>query len=177
MSLGVGSLPEELFGVCYRSDCASVRRLRREVLEEVLNSGSPDLVGASAEALRRRGYAEDPEGVRAAVVEEYARVLELDIPPREDVFELLGGRRGWTFEDLLYLGDDPVADRLHEAMMAIYMGYVDGDDVEKLGAAELAVCATLALLQRGRMSKAEAAGAIGRIADWVLGYEGPAGPQ
>ena len=177
MSLGAGALPEELFGVCYRSDCASVRRLRREVLEEVLNLGSPDLVGASAEALRRRGYAEDPEGVRAAVIKEYARVLELDIPPREDVFELLGGRRGWTFEDLLYLGDDPVADRLHEAMMAIYMGYVDGDDVEKLGAAELAVCATLALLQRGRMSKAEAAGAIGRIADWVLGYEGPAGPQ
>jgi hypothetical protein len=168
VSLGAGSLPEELFGVCRRVDCAAVRRLRREALEEVVGSNSSDLVEASAEALRRRGYAEDAEKVRAAVVEEYAGVLSLDVQPREDVLLLLGGRRGWTFEDLLYLGGDPVAHRLHEAMVALFMEYVDGGGVERLGAAEFAVYAVLALLQRGRVGRAEAAEAIGRIADWVL---------
>jgi len=150
-----------------------VRRLRREALEEVVTSSSSDLVEASAEALRRRGYVEDAEKVRAAVVKEYARVLSLDVPPREDVLLLLGGQRGWTFEDLLYLGDDPVAHKLHEAMMAFHMEYVDGGNVEELGAAEFAVYVILTLLQRGRVGRAEAAEAIGRITDWVLGYEGP----
>ncbi len=169
MSLGAGSLPEEVFGVCYRSDCAAVRRLRRGALEEVVTSN--DLLKSSAEALKRCGCAEDAEGVRTAVVKEYARVLGLDIPPREDVLLLLGGRRGWTFEDLLIYGNDPVAHKLHEAMMAFYMEYVDGGDVEKLGAAEFAVYAALALLQRGRIGRAEAAEAVGRITDWVLGYD------
>jgi len=168
VSLGAGSLPEELFGVCRREDCATVRRLRREALEEVVGSSSSDLVEASAEALRRRGYAEDAEKVRAAVVKEYARVFSLDVPPREDVLLLLGGRRGWTFEDLLIYGGDPVAHKLHEAMVALYMEYVEGGGVERLGAAEFAVYAALALLQRGRVGRSEAAEAIGRIADWVL---------
>ncbi len=99
------------------------------------------------------------------MVKEYARVLGLDIPPREDVLILLGGRRGWTFEDLLIYGNDPVAHKLHEAIMAFYMEYVDGGDVEKLGAAEFAVYAALALLQRGRVGRAEAAEAVGRITD------------
>ncbi len=171
MSLGAGSLPEEVFNVCYRIDCAAVRRLRREALEEVVNSNSSDLVESSAEALRRRRCAEDTEGVRAAVVEEYARVLSLDIPPREDVLLLLGGRRGWTFEDLLIYGRDPVAHKLHEAMIAFHMEYVDGGDVERLGTAEFAVYAALALLQRGRIGRAEAAEAVSRITDWVLGYD------
>ncbi len=171
MSLGAGSLPEEVFGVCYRSDCVAVRRLRREALEEAVASNASDLVKSSAEALRRRGYAEDAEGVRAAVVKEYARVLNLDVPPREDVLQLLGGQRGWTFEDLLIYGNDPVAHKLHEAMMAFYMEYVDGGDVEKLGAAEFAVYAALVLLQRRRIGRAEAAEAVSRITDWVLGYD------
>ena len=173
MSLGAGSLPEELFGICYRGDCATVRRLRREALEEVASSNSSDLVEASAEALRRRECAEDSEKVRAAVVKEYARVLSLDVPPREDVLLLLGGRRGWTFEDLLIYGGDPVAHKLHEAMMAFYMEYVDGGNVEELGAAEFAVYVVLTLLQRDRIDRAKAAEAIGRITDWVLGYEDP----
>jgi hypothetical protein len=173
VALGAGSLPEELFNVCYRVDCITVRKLRREALEEVVGSNYSDLVKSSAEALRRRGCAEDAERVRAAVVKEYARVLDLDIPPREDVFQLLGGRRGWTFEDLLVYGRDPVVHKLHEAMMAFHMEYVEGGDVERLGAAEFAVYATLVLLQKGRMGGAEAAEVISRIADWVLGYEGP----
>ena len=171
MSLGAGSLPEELFGICRRRDCVVVRRLRREALEEVVGSSSSDLVEASAEALRRRGYAEDAEKARTAVVKEYARVLSLDVPPREDVLLLLGGQRGWTFEDLLYLGGDPVANKLHVAMMALYMEYVEGGDVEKLGTAEFAVYAALAFLQRGRINRAEAAEAISRIADYILGAE------
>jgi hypothetical protein len=164
-------LPEEVFGVCYRGDCATVRRLRREALEEVVSSNSSDLVESSAEALRRRGYGGDAEKVRAAVVKEYARVLSLDVPPREDVLLLLGGRRGWTFEDLLIYGGDPAANKLHEAMVALYMEYVEGGGVEKLGAAEFAVYAVLALLQRGRVGRAEAAEAISRIVDYVLGAE------
>jgi len=168
VSLGAGSLPEELFGICRRRDCVVVRRLRREALEEVVSSSSSDLVEASAEALRRRRYGEDAEKARTAVVKEYARVLGLDVPPREDVLLLLGGRRGWTFEDLLIYGGDQVAHRLHEAMMAFYMEYVEGGGVERLGAAEFAVYAALALLQRGRVGRAEAAEAISRIADWIL---------
>jgi hypothetical protein len=137
--------------------------LRREALEEV--AGFSNLVESSAEALKRRGCAEDAEGVRAAVVKEYARVLNLDIPPREDA--LLGGRRGCVFEDLLICGRDPVAGGLHVAVMAPYMEYVDGGGAEELGAAEFAVCAALAP-QRGRMGRAEAAEAISRIAGWVL---------
>jgi len=171
VSLGAGSLPEELFGICRRRDCVVVRRLRREALEEVVSSSSSDLVEASAEALRRRRYGEDAEKVRAAVVKEYARVLGLDVPPREDVLLLLGGRRGWTFEDLLIYGGDQVAHRLHEAMMAFYMEYVEGGGVEGLGAAEFAVYAALAFLQRGRVGRAEAAEAISRIADYILGAE------
>ncbi len=170
MSLGAGSLPEEVFGVCYRMDCTVVKKLRREALEEVVSSISSELLRSSAEALRRRRYAEGAEGVRAAVVKEYARVLSLDIPPREDVLLLLGGRRGWTFEDLLIYGNDPVADKLHEAMMAFYMEYVNGGDVEKLGAAEFAVYAALTLLQRGRIDRTEAAEAVSRIVSWVLGH-------
>jgi hypothetical protein len=167
VALGVGSLPEEVFGICYRRDCSAVRRLRRESLEEVASSPA-DLLETSAEALKRCDYAENAEEVRTAVVEEYARVLDLDIPPRRDVLELLGGRRGWTFEDLLYLGDDPVADSLHEAMVALYMQYVDSHDVERLGVADFAIYAAIELLQRGRIDKAKAAETIGRIADWVL---------
>jgi len=164
VALGAGSLPEELFRVCRRRDCAIVKQLRQEALEE---AASPS-VEASAEALRRRRYAEDAEEVRTAVVEEYARVLNLDIPLREDLLALLGGRPGWTFEDLLYMGEDPVADALHEAVVAFYMEYVDGRDVQELGAAEFAVYAALVHLQRGRAGRAETAEAISRIADSIL---------
>jgi len=58
-----------------------------------------------------------------------------------------------------------VADALHEAVMALYMEYVDGGDVERLGSAEFAVYTTLMRLQRNRMGRSEA---ISQIADRVL---------
>jgi hypothetical protein len=167
VALGAGSIPEELFNVCYRPDCLTIRKLRRVVLEEVVGSQA-DLLETSAEALKRRDYAEDVDKLREAVVKEYARVLNFEAPMRRDVFELLGGQRGRTFEDLLYMGNDPVADRLHETAMALYMEYVEGSDVEKLGAADFAVYAIIELLQRGRVDKAKAAETIGQITDWVL---------
>ena len=160
MSLWAGSLPEELFDVCLRRDCAAVRRLRREALKEVAASADSDTAF--------KAYVGDVEEIRAAVVEEYARVLSLDVPLREDVLLLLGGRPGWTYEDVLYKSGDPVADSLHMAMMALYMEYVDGGDVERLGSAEFAVYTTLMRLQRNRVGRAEAAEAISQITDRVL---------
>ena len=160
MSLWAGSLPEELFDVCLRRDCATVKKLRREALKEVAVSAASDVAFET--------YVGGVEEVRAAVVEEYARVLSLDVPLREDVLLLLGGRLGWTFEDVFYKSGDPVADSLHVAMMALYMEYVDGGDVERLGSAEFAVYTTLMRLQRNRTGRAEAAEAISQIADRVL---------
>jgi len=101
-------------------------------------------------------------------VGEYARVLMLDIPPREDVLMLLGGQPGWTFEDLLYLGDDPVADALHEAMMALYMEYVDGSDVQRLGVLDFAAYAVIKLYAQGRLTEGKAKEVLQRLADLVL---------
>jgi hypothetical protein len=170
VALGAGSLPEELFGVCYRMDCALVKMLRKRVLRYVARLGVPsassELVAAVDRAIKRIGYV--AEGVHDAVVEEYARVLQLDIPPREDVFKLLGGQPGWTFEDLLYLGDSPAADALHEAMVALYMQYVEGGDVEKLGAADFAAYAAVELLREGRMPVSKAKELLNQITNESL---------
>jgi len=170
VALGAGSLPEELFGVCYRMDCALVKMLRKRVLRYVISLGVPsassELIAAVDSAIKRIGYV--AEGVHDAVVEEYARVLQLDIPPREDVFKLLGGQPGWTFEDLLYLGDSPAADALHEAMVALYMRYVEGGDVEKLGVADLAAYATMEFFARGRLSRDATEETLKKIADLAL---------
>ena len=169
MSLGAGSLPEEMFNICYREDCAVLKMLRRRAVEHVARSGAlstlSELVVAVDRALRRIGYV--AKDVRTAVVEEYARVLQLDIAPREDVSRALGGREGWTFEDLLY-GDSPVADALHEALMALYMQYAEGDDVEKLGTADFAAYATMEFYVRGRLSRDAAEETLKKIADLAL---------
>jgi len=169
-TLGTGSLPEELFGVCYRMDCALVKMLRKRVLRYVARLGvsgtSSELMGAVDKAVKRIGYI--AEGVRDVVVGEYARVLRLDIPPREDVFALLGGQPGWTFEDMLYLGDSPAADALHETMVALYMRYVEGGDVEKLGTADFAAYAAVELLREMRISERKAKELLNQIADMVL---------
>ena len=172
MSLGAGALPEELFGVCLRGDCETVKALRQRALRYFLAlrgvaSAAPSkLADAADKAIRRVGYAAGD--VRDAVVGEYARVLMLDIPPREDVLMLLGGWPGWTFEDMLYLGDDPVADALHEAMVTLYMEYVDGSDVQRLGALDFAAYAVLAMLQRGRVARNRAAELLKWFADQAL---------
>ena len=170
VALGAGSLPEELFGVCYRMDCATVKMLRKRVLRYVISLGVPsassELIAAVDSAIKRIGYV--AEGVHDAVVEEYARVLQLDIPPREDVFKLLGGQPGWTFEDLLYLGDSPAADALHEAMVALYMRYVEGGGAEKLSAADFAAYAAIELLREGRIHERKAKELLNQITDLVL---------
>jgi hypothetical protein len=53
VALGAGSIPEELFNVCYRGNCTALRKLRREALEEV--AAALDILEASAEELKRRG--------------------------------------------------------------------------------------------------------------------------
>jgi len=167
MSLGAGSLPEEVFNICYREDCAVLKMLRRRAMKhvKVALSTHSELLTAVERAFRRIDYV--AKDVRASVVEEYARVLQLDVPPRMDVFRALGGREGWTFEDLLY-GDSPVADALHEALMALYMQYAEGGDVEKLGTADFAAYATMEFFARGRLSRDATEETLKKIADLAL---------
>jgi hypothetical protein len=166
-ALGVGAIPEELFSICYREDCSTVRTLRRRALRYV--KGIPPtifgLLTAVERAFRRIGYVAD---MCTAVVREYAEVLRLDIPPRADVLERLGGRRGWTFEELLYRGSNPVVDAMHEAVMALYMEYVENGDVERLGVADYAAYATIELYVQGRLPKDKAADVLRQVADLVL---------
>ena len=167
-ALGAGSLPEELFGVCYRMDCALVKMLRKRAVKHVKRALSTpsQLLAAADRAFRRIGYV--ARDVHTSVIGEYARVLQLDVPPRQDIFALFGGRPGWTFEDLLYLGDSPAADALHEAMVALYMRYVEGGDAEKLGAADFAAYAAVELLREGRMPESKAKELLNQITDMVL---------
>jgi hypothetical protein len=173
VALGAGALPEELFGVCLRGDCGTVKALRRRALRYFLAlrgvaSAAPSkLADAADRAIKKIGYAAGD--VCGAVAEEYARVLlDLDIPLGENLAALLGGRPNWTFEDLLYLGDDPVADALHEAMVALYMEYVDRTDVQRLGVLDFAAYAVLAALQRGRIARDRAAELLKWVADQAL---------
>jgi hypothetical protein len=144
-----------------------VKMLRKRALRYVTGFGvSSEWINAVDKALKRIGYV--TEGVDNAVVEEYARVLQLDIPPRDDVLTLLGGWPGWTFEDLLYNKNSPVADSLHEAMMALYMSYVEGGDVDKLGTADFAAYAAIELLKGGWLSENKAKEILKRVTDLVL---------
>jgi len=102
------------------------------------------------------------------VAREYVEVLRLDKPPRPDVFRAFGGREGWTFEDLLYKGDSPVTDALHETAMALYIEYAEGADVERLGVADFAAYAATELYVQGRLSRDAAWDALRRITDFVL---------
>jgi len=167
MSLGAGSLPEELFGICLREDCAVLKMLRRRALRRVAGALSTpsELVAVVDRTLRRIGYVRD---VRTSVIEEYARVLQLDTPPRDDVLRALGGTPSQTFEDLLYEGGSPVADALHEAVVALYMQYVDGGDVERLGVADFAAYAATEFFAQSRLSESRAKEILQRLTDMVL---------
>ncbi len=169
MALGAGSIPEEVFGICRRRDCETVKMLRRRALRGVLKLGalaSPsELLIAAEGTIRRIGYAAD---VRSAVVEEYAELISLGVHLNEYAAALLGGRPGRALEELIYSFRDPLVDALHIAATALYMEYADGGDVEKLGAAEFAAYAVLVMLQRGRIFRNRAAKLIGLITDQVL---------
>jgi hypothetical protein len=168
MTLGAGSLPEELFGVCYRKDCSVVKILRRRALKDltrgVVSAAPAALVAAADETTRRIGYVAAEE-IRDTVIREYARVLSLDLPLTEDMADLLGGRPGWTFEELLYRSKNPVVYALHEAMVALYMEYVDGSDLQRLGILDFSAYAVLELLRRGRMARERAAELLSWVAD------------
>jgi hypothetical protein len=169
-ALGAGSLPEELFDICYRGDCSTAKALRRRALSRITERGLPptssELLAAVERAFRRIGYV--AKDVHNAVVREYAEVLRLDIPPRADVLRALGGREGWTFEELLYKSNSPVADALHEIIMALYMEYVDGGDVERLGIADYATYTIIELYTQGRLPKDKTADVLKQVADLVL---------
>ena len=167
MNLGAGSLAEEVFGVCRREDCAVLKMLRRRAVKHVKGAlpTHSELLTAVERAFRSIGYV--ARDVRTSVIEEYARVLQLDVAPRWDVFRVVGGREGWTFEDLLY-GDSPVADALHEALMALYMQYAEGGDVEKLGTADFAAYATMEFFVRGQLSRDAAEETLKKITDLAL---------
>ncbi len=169
MALGAGSIPEEVFGMCRRRDCETVKMLRHRALKDVLKLGalaSPsELLTAVERAVRRIGYAAD---VRSAVVEEYAELISLDVPLNKYAAALLGGRPGMTLEELVYSSRDPLVDALHIAAAALYMEYADGGDVERLDTAEFATYTVLTMLQRGQILRSRAAKLISLITDQVL---------
>jgi len=170
MALGAGSLPEEPLGVCRRGDCPVVKMLRKRALRGFLALGEPApsaLVAAADEAIKKIGYAA-AEDVRGVVVKEYAGLLSLDIPLGGDAASLLGGEPGWALEELLYRSDDPVVNALHMAAMALYMEYVGGSDLQRLGTLDFAAYALLELLRRGRAAREHVAKLLSWIADQAL---------
>jgi hypothetical protein len=53
-------------------------------------------------------------------------------------------------------------------MMALYMGYVEGGDVEKLGTADYAAYAAVELLKEGWLPEDKAKEILKRVTDLVL---------
>jgi hypothetical protein len=173
MALGAGSLPEEVFGVCIRSDCPTVRMLRKRALKnfmglKVASAELSKFIDATNKVVKRIGYVPVYEAVRDVVVKEYAKVLELDIPPSEDSVSLVGGQPGQTLEELIYRSDDPLVDALHEALVMLYMEYVDRADWRQLDVLDFAAYAALELLRRGRMVRGKATELLKQITDQAL---------
>jgi hypothetical protein len=124
-------------------------------------------VATADKAIRKIGYAE-AEDVRGAVVEEYAKVLSLDIPLGEDVADLLGDEPGWTLEELLYRSNGPVVHALHMAVMALFMEYAYAPDLQRLGVLDFAAYALLELLRMGRAARNHVAKLLSWITDQTL---------
>ena len=191
VAVGLGALVEELFFANRDSELAPPYRrfheLRRRILQEVEEKAGEDvaeIVSNIATAIRRyapeieealaelRRLGADPvRAVLESAVEEYAEVLRLDVP--------VGG--GKTLEDLLYEGRDEVLNKLHEVMMALYMEYVEINEMcshrcppetvqklEKLAALELAACVIYKLSQRQKINRKAATAALGKIVDEML---------
>jgi hypothetical protein len=53
-------------------------------------------------------------------------------------------------------------------MMALYMGYVEGGDVKKLGTADFAAYTAIELLKRGWLSEDKAKEILKHVTDLVL---------
>jgi len=169
MALGVGSIPEEIFGLCNRPDCPTVKMLRHRALSHVLRLGvfnAPlDLLVAVDKTLRKIGYVAD---VRDAVVKEYAELVSLDVPLNEDAAALLGAEPGQTLKELVEAPHDPFVDAVHTAVMSLYMEHIDGGDMQRLEALDFAAYAVLTMLQRGKMSRNHATKLLSLITDHAL---------
>jgi hypothetical protein len=170
MVLGAGSIPEEIFGICHRRDCETVKMLRHRALGDVLRSGvsaiPSELLNVTKRTIRSIGYV--VEDVHDAVVEEYAKLLSLDIPLNENVATLLGNQPGQTLEELIYQSHDSLVDALHTTIMGLYMEYVDSGDMRRLEVPDFAAYTVLAMLQRGRVTRKNAAKLLSWITDQVL---------
>jgi hypothetical protein len=172
--LGAGSVPEEVFGICRRKDCPTVKMLRRRALKSFLKRGvalaSPSAYAAAAgEVIRKIGYAaEDAAAVKNAVLREYAELLRLDAALGEDAVALLGGRPGMPLEELLYASGDRLVGALHEAAMALFMEYLDRPDWRQLDVLDFAAYAALELLRRMRITRERAAELLKWITDQAL---------
>jgi len=187
--LGLGALVEELF-FTYRANelipqYRRLHELRRRILHEVKEKTDiAEIVSNIAAAVKRytaeveealvelRRLGADPvKSSLEGAVEEYAEVLRLDVP--------VGG--GKTLEDLLYESRDEILDKLHEAMMALFMEYVEINEtcdsrcppeaaqkLEKLTALELAAYVVYGLYQKQKIDRKTAVEALGEIVDKVL---------
>jgi hypothetical protein len=168
-------LPEEVFSVCLRDDCLTVRTLRQRALKRFIKQAASaefsKLVDAADRAVKRIGYVAEQgraASIGDSVVKEYVEVLRLDIPLNKDVVDLLGGQPGWTLEELVYRSDNPVVGALHIAMMALYMEYVDRSDWRQLDVLDFAAYAVLELHRRDVVNRSRAAELLKQIADQAL---------
>jgi hypothetical protein len=172
--LGVGSLPEEVFKVCLRDDCLTVRMLRRRALKNFIKLAASaefsKLVDVADMTVKRIGYVITEESriaaVRNAVVKEYVEVLKLDLPLNKDIVDLLGGQPSWMLEELS--SGNSVVDALRVAMMAFYMEYLDRSDWQQLDVLDFVAYAVLEMLRRGWVARSRAAELLKWITDQVL---------
>jgi len=190
-AVGPGTLVEELFFARRVNELAlwyrRLHEVRQNILQEVEEEVGEDVAEVASniaaavkryateveEALAelRRLGADPVRAVLESAVEEYAEVLRLDVP--------VGG--GKTLEDLLYEGRDEVLNNLHEVMMALYMEYVEINEMcshrcppeaaqklEKLAALEMATYVIYKLSQRQKIDRKTATAALDKIVDEIL---------
>ena len=190
-AVGPGTLVEELFFARRVNELAlwyrRLHEVRQNILQEVEEEVGEDVAEVASniaatvkryateveEALAelRRLGADHVRAVLASAVEEYAEVLRLDVP--------VGG--GKTLEDLLYEGRDEVLNKLHEVMTALYMEYVEINEMcshrcppeaaqklEKLAALEMATYIIYKMFRSQKLDRKTAVAALSEIVDKVL---------
>jgi hypothetical protein len=190
-AVGPGTLVEELFFARRANELAlwyrRLHEVRQNILQEVEEEAGEDVAEVASniaaavkryateveEALAelRRLGADPVRAVLESAVEEYAEVLRLDVP--------VGG--GKTLEDLLYEGRDEVLNKLHEVMMALFMEYVEINEMcdrgcppeaaqklEKLAALEMATYIIYKMFRSQKLDRKAAVAALSEIVDKVL---------
>jgi hypothetical protein len=190
-AVGPGTLVEELFFARRVNELAlryrRLHEIRQNILQEVEEEAGEDVAEVASniaaavkrcateveEALAelRRLGADPVRAVLESAVEEYAEVLRLDVP--------VGG--GKTLEDLLYEGRDEVLNKLHEVMTALFMEYVEINEMcshrcppetaqklEKLAALEMATYIIYKMFRSQKLDRKTAVAALNEIVDKVL---------